>query len=221
LIDELSGEKRRREAGDGIDDPKNGILLQATLHKLWDALLLSYHYVPALLHLSYRQDSDTLVFWTHTGMEAFDKLNGGPMKIPRDVTGPPKTFFDIHFASCVWANMKGAGEPVDPDFNPDTDDTSTVPSDAPSDVKPIPPIGQLDAPKSAPPQSNPPSDPSKSDHPQFKPDITESAPDSPAKSKSTLDQTPWKKSSTTGVNLPSTPLTKVTALQPGTPAGGE
>jgi hypothetical protein len=55
FIDELAIKPTTVQAtkGGGIDSRQNGILLQATLHSLWDSLLLSYDYVPPVPRLSY------------------------------------------------------------------------------------------------------------------------------------------------------------------------
>lgn len=71
-------------------------------------------------------------------------------EVPEKLFAPARDFFDYHFRSCVYANMKGKAEPISLDLFPDRDNSSAVPNPLPSIAGP-----NLDGPTASSPQSPP------------------------------------------------------------------
>ena len=127
MYQHLAPQNRTVNEGPGrIDSVQNGVLLNSLLHRLWDSWLLSINPVLPVMLMIDNQWNYRVTYFLNDGLTQpqFDgriiQFNATP-----DLPAPSRRFLYEHFKQAVLANMKGAGQPRDLDFD-STEDAQTM-----------------------------------------------------------------------------------------------
>lgn len=108
----------------GIDSVQNGLLLTSGLHALWDTWAMSINPVNSHLSSLLTRSQNTMqitFFWSDSFFQQYCDRRLIQFNSTPDLPAPPREFIYEHFKQAVLANMRGAGQPANFDFDPTED----------------------------------------------------------------------------------------------------